>query len=260
MVGAWTRMFSIEHLHQLRRHELKEAIPHLGEPERILEIGGGTGYQAQILAQLGLDVVAIDLPTSQYKNHLVHPVMSYDGIQLPFADQSFNAVFSSNVLEHVEDLGTLHQEIRRVLKPNGFGLHVMPSASWRFWESVAHYLDLTQRSWILLKATWNGNAEDSPDLRPGSSPGRTLAVLLKSNVLPERHGVLGNVVSEIWWFSRRSWCNRFASLGFRVEYAEPIRLFYTGRMVLGRRWSIASRVRASRFLGSSPILYKVVPA
>jgi len=132
-------MFSIEQLHHLRQYELKEAIPHFGKSRQILEIGGGTGHQAQILTQLGLDVVSIDLPTSQYRNHLVHPVMTYDGRQLPFADQSFDIVFSSNVLEHVEDLGTLHREIRRVLKTDGFGLHVMPSASWRYWAGPINY-------------------------------------------------------------------------------------------------------------------------
>jgi hypothetical protein len=42
-----------------------------------------------------------------------------------------------------------------------------------------------------------------------------------------------------------------------IMVVEPMRLFYTGHMLLGRRWSLASRRNASRFLGSACILFKV---
>jgi 2-polyprenyl-6-hydroxyphenyl methylase/3-demethylubiquinone-9 3-methyltransferase len=41
------------------------------------------------------------------------------GEQLPFADQSFDAVFCCDVLEHVRDLPKVISEISRVLKPGG---------------------------------------------------------------------------------------------------------------------------------------------
>ncbi len=38
-----------------------------------------------------------------------------------------------------------------------------------------------------------------------------------------------------------------------------MRLFYTGEMILGPRWSMASRHGAARLLGSACILYDVRP-
>jgi 2-polyprenyl-6-hydroxyphenyl methylase/3-demethylubiquinone-9 3-methyltransferase len=41
------------------------------------------------------------------------------GEHLPYADNSFDAVFCCDVLEHVQDLPEVISEISRVLKPNG---------------------------------------------------------------------------------------------------------------------------------------------
>ena len=56
-------MFSIEFLHQIRRHELAFVERHLPTRVRILEIGGGTGFQAKLLSEHGYDVASIDVPT-----------------------------------------------------------------------------------------------------------------------------------------------------------------------------------------------------
>ncbi len=42
-----------------------------------------------------------------------------NGLTLPFADDSFNVVICSEVLEHIENYAGLLQEINRVLKPGG---------------------------------------------------------------------------------------------------------------------------------------------
>jgi ubiquinone/menaquinone biosynthesis C-methylase UbiE len=43
----------------------------------------------------------------------------YDGKKLPFESEEFDAVFSSEVLEHVPNIGNSLSEIKRVLKPGG---------------------------------------------------------------------------------------------------------------------------------------------
>jgi len=44
----------------------------------------------------------------------------YDGIHLPFADESQDAVYSSHVLEHIPDWGAALQDWFRVLKIGGY--------------------------------------------------------------------------------------------------------------------------------------------
>lgn len=45
---------------------------------------------------------------------------------LTFADNTFDVVITSDVLEHVADLGAALQEIRRVLKPGGYHVFSVP--------------------------------------------------------------------------------------------------------------------------------------
>src|SRR5208283_5218724 len=102
-------------------------VPDLPPRGRVLEIGAGTGQQALELKRRGFDVAAIELADSAYAGARVFPVTDYDGARIPFPDRSFDAVFSSNALEHVRDLAFMHAEIRRVLKPGGIAVHVMPT-------------------------------------------------------------------------------------------------------------------------------------
>lgn len=252
-------MFSIEHLHTLRAWELQQIVKHFTPGARILEIGAGTGAQALELTRLGFQVTAIDLPRSTYSEHRVYPVIDYDGRHLPCEDASHDIVFSSNVLEHVPDLAPLQREIRRVLKPSGYCLHVLPTPSWRFWTSVAAFADIypMTRAWL-------------PGLLPrklGPGEGKRLATAwlhvlreVAKPFIPVPHGETGNAVTEIWSFSCRHWARRFRRDGFTVELAEPMGLFYTGHMVFGAGWSLARRQRVARWLGSACCIYQLRPA
>ena len=54
-------------------------------------------------------------------------------------------MFSSHVLPYVEFTGPVFEEISRVLVSGGRQLHIVPTASWRFWTIVGHYLYVIRR-------------------------------------------------------------------------------------------------------------------
>lgn len=252
-------MFNIEFLQVIREFEYGKILRHFSPGSHILEIGGGTGYQAKRFAQDGFSVVSIDIPDSNYADLLEFPVQPYDGRNIPFPDASFDIVFSSNVLEHVLDLPQLQSEIRRVLKPRGYCVHLMPTGIWRFWSNVSHYVDLGQRLLSLL-----------PRLIPASLSRqalfdtinvlRTMAGTAKHFAIVRRHGETGNALSEIVTFSMHHWLMCFRGQNFAVEEAIPTGLFYTGYMVLGTRLSLDVRQDLARYLGSACVIYKVHPA
>jgi len=62
---------------------------------------------------------------------------------LPFIDNSFDAVFSLNVLEHVKDPFSCAQEIARVLKPNGILYCVVPFMS-PYHDFPDHFYNMTK--------------------------------------------------------------------------------------------------------------------
>lgn len=252
-------MFSIEFLHRVRDYEINKISPHFPPGARILEIGGGTGYQAKQLADRGFKVVSIDVGGSRYGEERVFPVIEYDGKAFPFPDAAFDVVFSSNVLEHIADPAQFHGESRRVLKPGGYCVHVMPTAVWRFWQGVANYVELCQRVAPLLPELLPRRFRLSEWNRP-AIVFEELGRLRKQYIRIPRHGETGNAFTELWTFSRRHWLNHFHRQGYAVLLAEGVGLFYTGHMVFGKRWGLRSRARVAKVLGSATMLYVVKPS
>lgn len=247
-------VFSISHLHNIRDWEVREVAHFIPHGAVVLEIGAGTGVQAKILSDLGFEVHAVDVAQSSYVANRVFPVIDYDGLTLPMQSGTIDVVFSSNVLEHVRDLRSMHLEIKRVLKPNGFCLHLMPSSSWRLWTTISGWMDIGPALHVRFSS--------SPSLeRRGKSNGALdAAKIIASRLIPRRHGEHGFALSELWTFSRGSWCRHFVSEYFDVEIAKPMGLFYTGNMLFGKRLSIGGRRQIARWLGSACNFYKVRPA
>jgi ubiquinone/menaquinone biosynthesis C-methylase UbiE len=97
---------------------------------RVLDVGCGTGASVIDLKKIfgrgadvvGVDVVRlqIDLAKDKIKKHGVYAQVDwYDGFHLPFPDNSFDAVYTSDVLGHVENVSLWLRELNRVLKPGG---------------------------------------------------------------------------------------------------------------------------------------------
>ena len=245
-------MFNLAYLKELRTEELQRVMPLFPPSARILELGAGTGDQARLLAAQGFDVSAIDLPSSSYAADRLFPVTDYDGRHIPEPPGSIDVIFSSNVLEHVEDLPAIFAEFRRVLRPEGFGLHIMPTPAWRFWTFVAGVPTA-----VLALGRMAVHA-----LRPPDGVNRRVAFTtnLKAAavaILPIGHGTSSEGFSEFWTFSASAWRRKFARYGFDVVAEQSMGLFYTGHMLIGSRMSFQARARLSRMLGSATRIYIV---
>ena len=226
---------------------------------RVLEIGGGTGTQALELQRRGFDVTAIELPDSNYAADRVFPITDYDGRTIPLPDTSIDVVFSSNVLEHLPDLPRMHAEIRRVLAPGGVCIHVLPTHTWRLWTTLTSYLEAISFSVSSVPQLVPLAMPRGGELRRLGQAWYRTARYTVGLCLPRRHGERGNVISELWLFHPRWWRENFRSNGFAVVAEEPMGLFYTGEMLLGRRLGLHRRARLARALGSSCHLFKLKP-
>lgn len=133
------------HLQQIREYELQQILPLLPKSASILEIGAGSGWQARCLMESGYHIEAIDIAASQYVEHQAFPITVYDGRSIPFSDDTFDVVFSSNALEHIAHLSEFESEIKRVLKPTGIAVHIVPTTAWRFWTLITHHFYVLQR-------------------------------------------------------------------------------------------------------------------
>lgn len=240
---------------QVRMLELARIKEYLPSSGRVLDFGAGAGQQALRLQQLGFEVEAVDLESSLDLEEQVFPVRGYDGHTLPFPDARFDIVMSSNVLEHVHDLSRVLSELARVLKPGGLMLHILPSASWRLWTTLAEF-PAAPRNLVrgLLSGPTRGRAQ------AGMSRLEWTLLQLAWPIRPftfRPHGARGNALAELWTFSRSSWVRRFRSQRYEVLHVRPLRFWYTGEVLLGQRLSLARRTRISAWLGSATILYVI---
>jgi len=118
------------------------------EGSDVLEIGCGTGVHARLLAEAGARLTAVDLtPTAidltkrrLEATGLSADVREADAESLPFADASFDYVWSWGVIHHSEDTNRVLAEIARVLRPGGrLALMVYHRSSSTFWvDYVLH--------------------------------------------------------------------------------------------------------------------------
>jgi SAM-dependent methyltransferase len=108
---------------------------------KVLDLGCGNQpyrpYLTQVERYVGLDYP----PSRESMDARVKPDVFGDGRELPFADDSFEGVLCSQVLEHVDQPDTVIRELARVLKPGGtaiisvpffYNLHMEPDDYYRF--------------------------------------------------------------------------------------------------------------------------------
>jgi SAM-dependent methyltransferase len=88
----------------------------------LLDVGGGPGFFARAFEDRGAVYFAVDADAGEMRLHGRQPgprTVQASGEALPFGDDSFDVVYSSNVLEHVVDPWRLADEMVRVVKPGG---------------------------------------------------------------------------------------------------------------------------------------------
>lgn len=244
-------------LEELRLAELQIALPFFPQNGTILEVGAGAGWQARRLSELGFSVVAIDICESGYRAARVYEVINYDGEHVPSADGRFDVAFSSNVLEHIPNMAAVHAELARVLKPNGKAIHIVPSASWRFWTNLSHYLYLVK---LVFSRRELAVLREKAARAEGTESGSSKRFSARRVLFAQRHGERGNFITELYYFSAWYWRRSFSANGWHVVAYRKGRLFYSGYGLFGGALSLFVRRLLSFIAGSSCHIFVLQPA
>jgi ubiquinone/menaquinone biosynthesis C-methylase UbiE len=117
-----------------------EAIQKYIQIGKFIDIGSGAGYALKKAAELGNTIYGIDPNPGEHGVgrtgsgfHIADVnIIQASAENIPFDDKIFDTVYSSHVLEHVEDANLSLSEIKRILKDEGVLIIGMPTASMAF--------------------------------------------------------------------------------------------------------------------------------
>ena len=174
--------------------------------QSVLDIGSGPGLLAHDMAQhvgSGGSIVGIDLAknmlesaTELCKDLPWVQFESADAMSLPYADNSFDRLVSTQVYEYVSDLEGALAEFSRVLKPGGYGVIVDTDWAFPYWNTV----DTGIRDRVI--DAWKAHcAQESVPLRLPSAINAANLQLTKVQALP----ILNMVYDErsfSYWLSK----------------------------------------------------------
>jgi SAM-dependent methyltransferase len=124
---------------------------------KILDFGCGSGKLVKNLISLGYDVRGCDI-RPYWEGGLGSEIGSLSTIsmtpyRLPFEDDSFDVVVSTSVFEHAQNTEEIFRELHRVLRSNGYSMHLYPG-KWYLPSEPHIYVPLVNFLWPNCPRWW----------------------------------------------------------------------------------------------------------
>ncbi|EEI28124.1 MULTISPECIES: demethylmenaquinone methyltransferase [Corynebacterium] len=134
------------------RRRVRERLA-LKPGEKVLDLAAGSAVSTEELAKSGAWCVACDFSQGMLAAgaHRDVPKVVGDGMNLPFADETFDAVTISFGLRNIQDTGQALREMARVTKPGGrltiaeFSTPILPMFSFVYKEYLMRILPLVAK-------------------------------------------------------------------------------------------------------------------
>ena len=141
-----------------------------------------------------------------------------DGECLPFKDNQFDIVYSSNVLEHIPDKNKALNEMKRVLDDNGTIIIMVPTATWRIISCITYYPhEISYLLRLIAKKLIRPEKNYSNHFRKVNveNEKRPLTYYLRYT-LPTVHGTYPNIFEETRSYLTKNWLKLFRNNGLEV--------------------------------------------
>ena len=203
-------------------HQILTEIP-LNGVARVLELGAGDGVQTMELRKRFAEVVSIDIAAPVD----VDGIIVADAESLPFVDDYFDLVFSSNVLEHIEQIENSVEEMKRVLTPSGIMIHSMPTGTWKVIQiaarPIASMVKIARTVVSVLSKDIEPARQISHRAIPDSGqPQRSVISKICGQFIPSIHGVSSNHFQEFMCFRTGWWMSKFSEYELNCFRSSPL--------------------------------------
>jgi 2-polyprenyl-3-methyl-5-hydroxy-6-metoxy-1,4-benzoquinol methylase len=116
-----------------------------------LDVGCGRGDFINAFHEIGFNCYAVDIESrhEDINKNIKFKTANLETEKLPFDDNSFDAVFTKSVIEHVYNYNNFIAECKRVLKPSGILIVMTPdwvSCHNTFYDDYTHVKPYTTES------------------------------------------------------------------------------------------------------------------
>jgi SAM-dependent methyltransferase len=188
-----------------------------------LEVGAGDGFQSVILSRYVKNLVCTEFVPGRLpeKNSatIKYQVADAEKIDHYFESNHFNIVFSSNLMEHLNNPSAFLKGVKSILRNDGVSIHSMPNRFWKVCQMAFHHLNylilLIERLNVQTISTIGGLSKH----KKGSydNPKQTRKNSFLRRVLwPIPHGVSTSNWMEFYLFGKKRWIKKFNENGFKV--------------------------------------------
>ena len=240
----------LDFVRRLRQAELDIALTEIASRKpagsSIVEIGGGGGWQARMLADAGFQVRSFDLAGSQLQRASRVP---HRGLRRPSHPRRRCGVRHCFLLQRARAYrprarlpgrAASRAEARRHCRaPVADGVVAAVDAG-----GALSLAGQGGRRRLVRRLAGSGQSANDGRWSRGRRDWRGKTQRSRRILVSERHGEVGNAVSELWHFSRHRWTPMFEDTGWRVASHGNNGLFYTGYSVLGRHLSLGRAAAA----------------
>lgn len=195
-----------------------------------LDVGCGNAFQSVLLASVSKKMFATDLFKENGATHslgiskaqdLINrlninnvTLISCSALSLPFTDNYFDFVFSSSVLEHIKNRGPVLGELKRVLRPDGYLITIVPTHMASIYAFPHAFLYLLAK--ISKLNSHNTSYKNTLDSGAIHSLIKRFNKNHPSFPLPEPHGDYPNIFSELSQQFPSKWNKLINKSGFKV--------------------------------------------
>ena len=215
---------------------------------KVLEVGCGNGFVSYLFSSISNEVVATDLYSRNSKTHTVgiditnrfFDKLDVDNIRLcscsvesmPFKDNTFDIIFSSYVLQYLNDRSLALKELKRVVKKDGIIILMLPNFIERIYAFFQFYLYLFIKLMNMLTAELSARRGAGKEADAVKKDIARFRDNYKYFPFPGPHGAYKNSAIEMIRHIPFNWNKEFRESGFKIEKSftttfSPYPLFLT---------------------------------
>lgn len=182
-----------------------------------LELGCGDGFQTKLLSPFFSKIISTDLNKSRMNFKLDNQkgieikVLDAEKVGEAFEENSFDVIFSSNLLEHLPNYDICLVGINKVLKKNGLAIIILPNSLWRLSTIIFHYPDKLRNLCNRVFLNKSSKFYNENNLKSFKKENKLLNILF-----PKAHGAYKNSLIELYEFSLIKWKKVFLNHGFKI--------------------------------------------